>query len=67
MLQAASDEYEVLCLTRKDVRLLHGNRDNLQEVPLKNVPKTIWDDCHDHDNGSFSCRLCAPKRPPRDA
>jgi hypothetical protein len=43
MLQAAGDEYEVLCLTRKDVRLLHGNRDRLQEVPLKNVPKTIFE------------------------
>lgn len=37
----AMDRYQVLCLTRKDVRLLEGDRDSLQEVPLFNVPRTI--------------------------
>jgi hypothetical protein len=35
------DRYQVLCLTRKDVRLLEGDRDSLIDVPLTNVPRTV--------------------------
>src|SRR6266705_6777432 len=28
---------------------------------------TIWSEVHDVGTGRFSCRLCAPKRPPRRA
>lgn len=35
--------YHVLCLTRKDVRLLEGNRDGLEEVKLEGVFKTIYE------------------------
>jgi hypothetical protein len=34
---------------------------------LKKVPMTIWSEIHDVGTGRFSCRLCAPKRPPRCA
>lgn len=37
------DRYQVLCLTRKDVRLLEGDRDQLAEAPMNNVPRTIYD------------------------
>jgi hypothetical protein len=35
--------FQVLCLTRKDVRLLEGNRYEMSEAPLKNVPRTIYE------------------------
>lgn len=35
------DRYQVLGLTRKDVRLLEGDRDSLIDVPLTNVPRTV--------------------------
>jgi hypothetical protein len=34
------NRYQVLCLTRKDVRLLEGDRDTLVEVPIIGVPPT---------------------------
>jgi len=34
---------------------------------LKNDPNTMSSLRQDHSNGSFSCRLCAPNRPPRRA
>ncbi len=40
----SADRYQVLCLTRKDIKLLEGNRDSLDEVELSpEVPRTITD------------------------
>ncbi len=40
----SADRYQVLCLNRKEIRLLEGNRDTLDEIELSpNVPKTIKD------------------------
>jgi hypothetical protein len=40
---------------------------NARTPALKNAPKMISSLCHDQPNGSFSCRLCGPNRPPRAA
>jgi hypothetical protein len=37
----SADRYHVLALTRKEVRLYEGNRDELHEVELARVPSTI--------------------------
>jgi hypothetical protein len=38
----SADRYQVLCLNRKEIRLLEGNRDTLDEIELApDVPKTI--------------------------
>jgi hypothetical protein len=38
----SADRYQVLCLNRKEIRLLEGNRDTLDEIDLSpDVPKTI--------------------------
>lgn len=34
------DRYQVLCLTRKDVRLMEGDGDTLSEIPMTGVPRT---------------------------
>jgi hypothetical protein len=40
----SADRYQVLCLNRKEIRLLEGNRDTLDEIGLSpDVPKTIKD------------------------
>ncbi len=40
VLQSA-DRFQVLCLTREKVRMLQGNRDALDDIPLNGVPATI--------------------------
>lgn len=38
----SADRYQILCLSRDSVRLLGGNRDALDEIPLhENVPRTL--------------------------
>lgn len=38
----SADRYQILCLSRDSVRLLEGNRDTLDEVPLhEEVPRTL--------------------------
>lgn len=38
----SADRYHILCLSRDSVRLLGGNRDALDEIPLhENVPRTL--------------------------
>ena len=37
------DRYQVLCLTRKDVRLLEGDPYALADVPLGNMPRDIFE------------------------
>jgi len=37
----SADRFQVLCLTREKVRMLQGNRDTLDEIPLNGVPATI--------------------------
>jgi len=40
----SADRYQILCLSRDSVRLLGGNRDALDEIPLhENVPRTLAD------------------------
>ncbi|HAQ74088.1 baeRF3 domain-containing protein [Stutzerimonas nitrititolerans] len=40
----SADRYHILCLSRDSVRLLGGNRDALDEIPLhENVPRTLAD------------------------
>src|SRR5439155_25168371 len=34
-------QFEVLCLTQRNVRLLEGNQDKLEPVELRNVPHSI--------------------------
>jgi hypothetical protein len=40
---------------------------NARTPALKNAPKMISSLCQAQPNGSFSCRLCGPNRPPRAA
>jgi hypothetical protein len=40
-LAVTAGPYQVLCLTRKHVRLFEGDRDSLDEIDLKGVPATI--------------------------
>ncbi len=40
----SADRYQILCLNRKEVRMMEGNRDALDEITLaEGVPKTIKD------------------------
>lgn len=37
----STDRYQLLCLTRKEVKLYEGNRDHLDPVELTDIPTTI--------------------------
>ena len=39
--QQFSGRFQVLCLTQRNIALYEGDHDDLEEVPLKNVPRTL--------------------------